>query len=115
MGIIRRTLDAAVAAFELAGVDTVTDPRNINPPAVFVSVPVIEPALCGQTGIGSVTVYLIVPDAGNDASIDALDVLLDKLAGAGLLSDRLESDTVSVPGAPDGLPAYRYNLDLALA
>lgn len=105
-------MDAATAAIRAAGVDAVDDPRDVNAPCALVTVPLLEPALARYAGAGAVTVYLIAPDIGYRRAADVLDGMIAAMDGAGLLADRLESDAVMVPGAPDGLPAYRFTLEM---
>ena len=110
--MIGEVMDTATAAIAAAGLDVYTDPRDVNAPCCLVTVPVVEPALANGAGSASVTVYVIAPDIGYRNAANVLDGMLTTLDAAGLLSDRLESDAVLVPGAPDGLPAYRYALEL---
>lgn len=93
-----------------AGVRADLDPRNINPPAVWIQLREVENLLAAGARMVTFRLFLIVGDAGTEQALAALDQLLDATATAGWdwSAEPIETVTVSLPGVESTqLPALR--------
>lgn len=93
-----------------AGVRAVLDPRDVNPPAVWIQLGGVENMLAAGTRLVTFRLFLIVGDAGTEQALAALDQLLDGAASAGWdwSSEPIETVSVSLPGVESAqLPALR--------
>jgi len=106
---LNANLDDLVAKLtaELDPIRVTDDPRNVNPPCVFVGAPSdLEPAACGLAG----TVPILVIAAGpsnKDARVWLLDVV-ERVAP--ILSSRerwISTTFYADPSATNGQPAYQ--------
>lgn len=100
--------DAVLGALTGAGVRAVIDARDVNPPCVFVSPPVLAFRF-GRPGAFDATVTLsaIVADTGPAAVTTALDALLGQV-GAALgwqITTAVPAQFAGADGAPT-LPCY---------
>jgi hypothetical protein len=103
-----RELTAELAA---AGVRATCDVRTVNPPCVLVEpVPgIVWRGTLGGDPALTWTVVALVPYPGTLAAADALDALVDTVAGV-LDLDSATPGTYQTGFAPDPLPAYVMTL-----
>src|SRR5699024_8167908 len=107
-----RPQDLAAALEDLAGrmnragIPATTDPRNVNPPAAWVTLGRGEfTVLCGDLD-ATATVLLVAPDNGMPTALRILGDMLGTLAGeVAVPSGPVEPDTTVLPGTPTGLPS----------
>ena len=91
-----------------AGIAACADMRDLNPPAVLVSAPVIDwDRLTGYTATWQL--YAVVPNAGRLAALDTLGTLIEQVRAVWPVE---HGDPVDLPSldTADPLPAYRLPL-----
>lgn len=101
----RDKLTAELDDYFGGSVRVTSDPRNINPPCVFVGMPTaLDPAPCGWTG--EIRITAIAPGPANeDAGRWLLDVL-DEIRSAVMCISATETAFYPDPSASTGFPAY---------
>jgi hypothetical protein len=103
---IAETLEALAETLNAAGVRTVTDPRDVNPPCALTLWPRFQWSFGGLLLV-EYRLLVVVPSTGSGPALKALGPLMDQVAQA-LGGLPLEATPTAWP-APDGgdpLPAY---------
>lgn len=102
-----------VATLKGAGLRAAVDPRDLNPPCVWVSPRSVAHDLLGGGGTVTFDLLLIVADNGAASALTALTGLLDQvLTVVDPDADTVLSDTVTLPNGSAPLPAFRVAVDL---
>lgn len=104
-----KAVAAVVAELRAADIRASDDPRDLNPPCVWVTPETIRQAnLCGgvETVVG---ITLMARDSGSTSATEALAALLDSVLGAVEVDGDLTAQSVTLPsGGP--LPAFTGQL-----
>ena len=90
---------------EAGGIRATLDPRDLNTPGAIVRESRLSPAMLGAWLV-EWQIDLVAGDSGTRAAASVLSALLDKLARILPVDDVIRID-LTLPGAGDGLPAYR--------
>lgn len=101
---------ALVADLVAAGISATTDPRDLNPPAVFVPPPTIEWRF-GKGADATFEIVCAVPDSGTAGALPTVSALVDDVQTAlrgAVTGGRAASFDSGTGGAP--LPAYTLTL-----
>lgn len=103
---------AVVDRLMAAGVQATVDERDLNPPAVLVTVPLLSYRFGKESWTAQFTLAAVVPNSGRATALGGLSVLLDQVAaamGAAPVTARAIDLLVPDQGAP--LPGYEliYN------
>lgn len=106
------TLDAARHIRDqlvTAGVRATLDPRDLNPPAVWIQLREFSNLLAAGARLVTFRLYLVVGDSGTEQALGALDQLLDAAAGAGWdwSAEPIDTLALTLPAGGDPLPAMR--------
>jgi hypothetical protein len=106
-------LDYVRAELLSVGIRAEVDPRDVNPPAAWITLNQIEhgAVICGGSVI-RVHVYLIVPDAGVIESTVQLQDMLNSALRVFDPDDATTPQTVQLSGGGNPLPALRLVLDV---
>lgn len=90
-----------------AGVSACIDPRDLNPPAVWIRPPGIRYTFGGGAEL-SWDLVAAVPDSGTSSAVAALDSLLQAAQSAlgGAVTAAARTEVPAAEGSPP-LPAYR--------
>jgi len=110
IGIVQTT-DQLIAQLVAGGVRAVADERDVNPPCVLVSAPVVTFRFGRGAWDGDWRLFAIVGDTGRPAATAALDDLLEQVQAAlrGALLTGTPTQYPGIDGAPP-LPAYELTL-----
>lgn len=107
-------LDVAVrdviAALNDAGIRSVSDMRDLNPPGVYVGAPTVTfDRLCGEVYAADFPVYLVAPNVGRLTAIAHLSTLMMAVAGVYAVAVAEPLDLTD-PSGGDPLPAYKLTI-----
>lgn len=105
-------LDELVDLIDEAGLRVTIDPRNVNPPAVWISPRQIAHDLLAG-GTVTVDLWLIAPDNGTPAALKVLSEMLDVVLSV-VDPDAPTSlaESLALPDTPAPLPAFRVTTEL---
>lgn len=79
-GPILESLEHATARLTARGLNATSDPRNLNLPAVWVTLEGLHlDRLSGDAGAVDVALYAIVPDTGTPGTLTQLDTLVETI------------------------------------
>lgn len=102
-------------ALRAAGVRASLDARDLNPPAVLVTLEGLEhERLDPAYGLTEWALWLTVPDTGTLPTLTAVSTLLDQVAAVFMLEGPTRTDRLPHPDSPDGLPALRTTIRLPI-
>lgn len=91
-----------------AGIRAVIDPRDIVPPAAWVTVDQVRDTFLHGAPEVDVRVTLIVPDNGHRVALANLSDLLDQLLASGIVFDQpIEPEAITLPSGGSALPALK--------
>jgi len=108
MAAMLAAVEQVRARVEQAGIRAVIDPRDIHPPAAWITVDQIRDTFLRGDPEVDVAVLLIVPDSGHRVALANLSDLLDKLLASGIVFDReIEPEAVTLPSGGSALPALK--------
>lgn len=103
-GVVSAVVDKLTAA----GLTACADQRDLNPPAVYVTPPVVTwDKLAGYTA--TLDLYAVVPASGRLDALTALGPLLDAVRAVWPASEAFPVDLQPLEGT-DPMPAYRLPL-----
>lgn len=110
---IAAQLDTLTAALKAVDLRAAVDPRDLNPPCVWVAPRSMSHELLSGGGTMRADLYLIAPDSGAAQALRTLSGLLDLvLAVVAPDADTSLSESVTLPGGGQPLPAFRVTVDL---
>lgn len=110
MSLLQDAYDYVANELATAGLNVITDPRNLQPPCVIIDPPAIR-ALSGNIITSDVRVTVLVPPPGNR------DALLKLLADADVIVDAVEvvdGQPGSYPLGERDVPAYTLTVRVTL-
>ena len=102
-----------VAKLAAAGVPAALDPRDLDPPAVWVAVDTADTRRFGAGQWKSTwRLTVVAGDTGTGQALRTLGDLSDRLAACfGTLGEG-QAVPIILPGGPDPMPALQYTVDL---
>ncbi len=106
-------LDELVDLIDEAGLRVTIDPRNVNPPAVWISPRQITHDILAGGGTLTVDLWLIAPDNGTPAAMKILSEMLTAVLSV-VDPDAPTSlaESLALPDTPAPLPAWRVTTEL---
>lgn len=108
-GVVSTVVDALTAA----GISATDDQRTLEPPAVYVTPPIITwSKLTGYSA--ALDLYVVVPAAGRHEALTALGPLVDRVRDVWPARDGFPVDLAPLDGV-DPLPAYRLPITLEVS
>lgn len=108
METLAGVVSAVVDALLDAGVPATDDQRDLDPPGVYVTPPIVTyDKLAGYTA--TLDMYAVVPAAGRREALAALGPLVDQVRAVWPVRDAFPVDLQPLEGT-DPLPAYRLPL-----
>lgn len=105
-------VDTVVAALVAAGLHATDDQRNLNPPGVYVTPPIITwDKLAGYTA--ALDLYAVVGATGRHEALAALGPLVDQVRAVWPARDGFPVDLQPLDGI-DPMPAYRLPITVTV-
>lgn len=106
-------LDRVVTLLRGNAIRASVDPRDLNPPCVWVAARTLAHDLLGGGGTLRAELYLIAPDTGAGRALRTLTTLLGQvLALVDPDADTSLGEAVTLPGGGQPLPAFRVTVDI---
>ena len=109
---IDQVADAIVAKLKAAGLPASVDPRDVNPPAVWVQLDRVAFDRFDIAWSGDWILWLIAPDAGTAPALRTLGALADQVWAVYPTITAGAAQAITLPAGGDPLPALRFSLHL---
>jgi len=113
MSVVSDTLTNLADVLASIGIRAAIDPRDVNPPAAWLSLDTIDVTLAGITEADGLVV-LVAPDVGMPRAMDVLVDMLTTIAEHIPGVSQARPDTVSLPDHGGPLPALRFTIPLTV-